>query len=343
MQIAFFDAKPYDRPAFLQHGQAAGLTFKFLDTRLCADTAALAAGCEAACVFVNDTVDAAAIDALCAAGVRLLALRCAGYNNVDLSHAFGRLHVVRVPAYSPYAVAEHAMAMLLTSIRRIHKAWARTRDYNFSLQGLTGFELHGRTAGIIGAGRIGQVFADLCRGFGMRVLLYDKYPPKNAGPDFVPLQELLRQSDVISLHCPLTDDTYHLIDAGAIAAMKKGAVIVNTSRGALIDAEALLEGIKARQVGAACLDVYEEESDLFFEDLSGHIMSDDTLARLIGMPNVLITSHQAFLTEEALDAIAATTVDNICRFFADGQCENELCYRCGKLADCAKNRAQKCF
>lgn len=343
MKIAFFDAKPYDLPAFEKYGAERGMEFAFYDTKLNINTAALAAGCEAVCVFVNDVLDAPVIDRLCELGVKLVALRCAGYNNVDLEHAFGRLHVVHVPAYSPYAVAEHAMALLLTSIRRIHKAYNRTKDFNFSLSGLTGFDLHGKTVGVVGTGRIGRVFIDICRGFGMNVIAYDKFPAENSGIEYVSLGELFERSDIISLHCPLTEETHHLIDAAAIERLKKGAVIINTSRGALIDAEALLEGIKSRKVGAACLDVYEEESDVFFRDFSGHIMSDDVLARLISMPNVIVTSHQAFLTEEALDNIAETTVNNIASFFGEGICDNELCYRCGRIETCKKERCERCF
>ncbi len=343
MRIAFFDAKPYDMPAFEKYGAEQGMKFSFYDTKLNIGTVTLAAGCEAVCVFVNDVLDAPVIDRLCEMGVKLIALRCAGYNNVDLSHAFGRIHVVHVPAYSPYAVAEHAMALLLTSIRRIHKAYNRTKDFNFSLAGLTGFDLHGKTVGVIGTGRIGRVFIDICRGFGMKVIAYDKFPAENAGIEYVTLDELFERSDIISLHCPLTEETHHLIDERAIERLKKGAVIINTSRGALIDAEALLEGIKSRKVGAACLDVYEEESDVFFRDFSGHIMSDDVLARLISMPNVIVTSHQAFLTEEALDNIAETTVKNIASYFGEGVCDNELCYRCGKIETCKKERRERCF
>ena len=344
MKVAFFDTKPYDRPAFEKYGAAADITFKFFEAKLNEDTAELARGYDGVCAFVNDTVSAPVIDKLAEMGVRVLALRCAGFNNVDMRYAYGRLHVLRVPAYSPYAVAEHAMALLLTSIRRIHKAYIRSRDFNFSLAGLTGFDLHGKTVGVIGTGRIGRVFIDICRGFGMRVLCYDKFPaPGLADGDrirYVDLPELYRESDIISLHCPLTPETHHLINAESLAACKKGVVLLNTSRGALVDAEALLSAIKARQVGAACLDVYEEESDLFFEDNSGHILEDDTLARLISMPNVIVTSHQAFLTEEALENIAETTVCNISEFFTNGTCENELCWRGTSAEDC---KSGKCF
>ena len=343
MRLAFFDAKPYDIPSFQAQCAREHIDVKFFETKLNLDTAELARGSDAVCVFVNDTVDAPVLDKLQSYGVQALALRCAGYNNVDIRHAYGRVHVFHVPAYSPYAVAEHAMAMLLTSIRRIHKAYIRTRDFNFSLNNLTGFELHGKTVGVIGTGRIGRVFMDICRGFGMQVIAYDKYPAADTGISYVSLDELFAQSDVISLHCPLTEDTRHLINRDSMTKMKKGVVLLNTSRGALIDAEALLESIKARHVGAACLDVYEEEADVFFEDFSGHIVEDDTLARLISMPNVIVTSHQAFLTEEALKNIAETTVDNLTRFFRDGTCENELCYRCGKIEHCKKERSGKCF
>ncbi|MBQ8610513.1 MAG: 2-hydroxyacid dehydrogenase [Oscillospiraceae bacterium] len=344
MKIAFFDAKPYDKPSFEQYAANTGITFKYFETKLNEDTAELAHGFDGVCVFVNDTVNAAVIDKLYAMGVRVVALRCAGFNNVDMKHAFGKLHVVRVPAYSPYAVAEHTMALLLTSIRRIHKAYNRTRDFNFSLSGLTGFDLHGKTVGVIGTGRIGRVFIDICRGFGMKVLAYDKFPAKGLDNGdtvrYVSLDELFAGSDIISLHCPLTEDTHHIIDAASLARCKRGVVLLNTSRGALVDAEALLAGIKSRQVGAACLDVYEEEADLFFEDNSGHILEDDTLARLMSMPNVLVTSHQAFLTEEALANIAETTVQNLLKLQTDGQCPNELCFRGTEAEDC---RSGKCF
>ena len=344
IKVAFFDAKAYDKPSFEHYGKLRDVQFRFLETKLNEDTVELAKGCDAVCVFVNDTVNAAVIERLYDYGVKLVALRSAGYNNVDVQDAFGKIHVVHVPAYSPYAVAEHAMALLLTSVRRIHKAYNRTREFNFSLSGLTGFDLHGKTVGVIGTGKIGRIFIDICRGFGMNVIAYDAFPAKNSGIEYVPLIELFERSDIISLHCPLTDDTRHMVGAEAIEKMKKGIVIINTSRGALIDAEALLEGIKARKVGAACLDVYEEEADIFFEDRSGHILNDDLLSRLISMPNVIVTSHQAFLTEEALNNIAETTVNNILSYFEnDGVCDNELCYRCGNIERCKKERKEKCF
>ena len=316
MKVAFFDTKSYDIPGFEHYAADSGLEIKFFETRLNEDTASLAAGYDAVCVFVNDTVSAAVVDELCQLGVKVLVLRCAGFNNVDIKACQGRLPVYRVPAYSPYAVAEHAMALLLTINRRTHKAYIRTRDFNFSLQGLAGFDLHGKTVGIIGTGKIGRVFADICKGFGMKILAYDKYPNPDSGLTYVDLPELFEQSDIISLHCPLTEETHHIIDAASIAKMKTGVTILNTSRGALINTEDLIAGIKNKKVGAACLDVYEEEGDFFYEDYSGHIVRDDKLVRLIAMPNVIVTSHQAFLTQEALDSIASTTVDNLVKFFA---------------------------
>ncbi len=346
MKITFFDTKEYDRSAF-EEAMPEDMEFKFFETRLTPDSVELAKGSDAVCVFVNDEVSAPVIDRLCELGVKAVALRCAGYNNVDVKHCFGKLHVFHVPAYSPYAVAEHAMAMLLTSIRRIHKAYIRTRDFNFSLNNLTGFDLHGKTVGVVGTGKIGRIFISICRGFGMKVLAYDKFPSQeyDGAEDvtYVSLDELLAKSDIISLHCPLTEDTLHLVNAESIAKMKKGVVLVNTSRGALIDAEALLAGIKDRRIGAACLDVYEEEADIFFQDYSGHILSDDVLARLISMPNVIVTSHQAFLTKEALKNIADTTIGNLREFEKSGMSDNELCYQCGKVDQCRHKRNKKCF
>ncbi len=343
MKIAFYDTKEYDQNSFLKANAGGRYEFSFFDTRLTKETCRLAQGCDVVCVFVNDEVTGEVIDELVKMGIRLIALRCAGYNNVDIEYAYKRIHVVRVPAYSPYAVAEHAMALLLTSIRRIHKAYIRTRDFNFSLSNLTGFDLHGKTAGVIGTGKIGRIFMDICKGFGMQVIAYDPYPLENSGIAYVSLDELFEKSDVISLHCPLTAENRHLVNAASIAKMKKGVVLINTSRGALIDAEALLTGIKERQIGAACLDVYEEESNVFFHDFSGHIVDDDVLARLISMPNVIVTSHQAFLTAEALSNIADTTLENIENFFRDGTCKNEICYKCPQVNTCKQEHNEKCF
>ena len=259
MKIAFFDTKPYDKSSFDKYTEDGKVEIKYFETKLNEDTVELADGFDAVCVFVNDTVTDAVIDRLAELGVRAVALRCAGYNNVNVKHAYGKIHVLRVPSYSPYAVAEHAIALLLTSIRRIHKAYIRTRDFNFNISGMTGFDLHGKTVGVIGTGKIGSVFIDICRGFGMNIIAYDKYPSpviQNSGcVKYAELDELFRESDIISLHCPLTEDTYHIIDADAIDMCKRGVIILNTSRGALVDAEALLAGIKSRKIGAACLDV----------------------------------------------------------------------------------------
>lgn len=343
IKVAFFDAKEYDIDSFNKANRNEQFDIRFFETRLTEDTVKLADGYDVVCVFVNDSVSKNVIDGLVKDGVKLIALRCAGYNNVDIEYAFGKIHVVRVPAYSPYAVAEHAMALLLTSIRRIHKAYNRTKEFNFSLSGLTGFDLHGKTVGVVGTGKIGRIFIDICRGFGMNIIAYDKYPAKDSGIDYVELNELLEKSDIISLHCPLTDENRHMINAESIGIMKKGVVLINTSRGALIDSDALVDGIKGRKVGAACLDVYEEESNVFFHDYSGHIVDDDTLARLISMPNVIVTSHQAFLTNEALDNIADTTLSNIDEYFSNNTCKNEICYNCEKVGKCEQAHKGKCF
>lgn len=328
MKLAFFDTKPYDIPGFDRYAVPAGIEIKYFEANLNIDTVSLAAGFDAVCVFVNDVVSAQVVNRLHELGVKAILLRCAGFNNVDIKACRGKLRVFRVPAYSPYAVAEHAMALLLTVNRRTHKAHNRTREFNFSLQGLTGFDLHGKTVGIIGTGKIGRVFADICRGFGMNILAYDRYPNPDAGLHYVELEELFEKSDVISLHCPLTEETNHMICAGSIDKMKDGVVLINTSRGGLIHTEDLIQGIKTGKVGAACLDVYEEEGEIFYEDLSGRVLQDDKLVRLIAMPNVIVTSHQAFLTAEALDNIASTTVTNMTRFFAgDPDSTTEVVYQ----------------
>lgn len=342
IKAAMFDTKPYDKESFEKYASDR-LSITYFDTRLTEETVSLAKGYDVVIVFVNDELTAPVIDSLYSYGVRLIALRCAGYNNVDVKAAFEKIHVVRVPSYSPEAVAEHTMALLLTSIRRIHKAYNRTREYNFSINGLTGMNLYGKTVGVIGAGKIGKAFIKICNGFSMRVLAYDKYPDETVPAEFVSLETLLRESDVISLHCPLTEENYRMINAETIAMMKDGAVILNTSRGGLINAEDLVDAIKSKKIGAACLDVYEEESELFFSDKSGHILRDDVLARLLSMPNVIVTSHQAFLTEEALAAIAQITADNIVTSLESDECENEICYRCERLGECRKDRSGKCF
>jgi D-lactate dehydrogenase len=312
-QIAFFDTKPYDKEWFTSLDP--GYKFIFYEHKLTPESAGLAAGCKAVVAFVNDTINRETIDKLYSLGVKLITMRCSGYNNVDLKYAAGKIDVVRVPTYSPYAVAEHAMALLLTLNRKIHKAYIRTRDFNFSLNRLTGFDLHGKTAGIIGTGQIGCIFKDICKGFGMNTVAYDLYPKKDSDINYVSLDTLFAESDIISLHCPLTADTKYIISEESIAKMKKGVYIINTSRGQLIDTDALVRSLKDGHVGGAGLDVYEEETDFFFEDYSGSIIDDDTLAVLISMPNVIVTSHQAFLTEEALKKIAEVTFFNLDEFF----------------------------
>ncbi len=321
--ISFYDTKTYDKKYFNIINEQYGFTINYFETKLSARTAKLAEGSDAVCAFVNDDVSAPTIDALNKLGIKIIAMRCAGYNNVDIRYAQDKIPVVRVPAYSPHAVAEHAMALLLTLNRRIHKAFLRTRDFNFSLNGLTGFDLYGKTVGVVGTGKIGSAFIDICRGFGMKVLAYDVFPNLD-GVEYVDMETLLERSDLISLHCPLTPSTRHIINAKSIDKMKKGVFIVNTSRGALIDSEALLYGLLNEKLGGACLDVYEEESDLFYEDNSATIVKDDILSRLICLPNVIVTSHQGFLTGEALTNIASTTLENISEFFADGSLDNQI-------------------
>jgi D-lactate dehydrogenase len=319
-RVALFDAKPYDKEYFdARLGQ--DLAIEYFEPKLGLRTALLAAGFPVVCVFVNDDLGTEVVERLAADGVGLIALRCAGFNNVDLQTAARvGISVTRVPAYSPYAVAEHAAALMLTLNRRTHRAYNRVREGNFSLAGLVGFDLHGRTAGVIGLGKIGRCFARIAAGFGMHVLAYDAVPDPGAaaelGLSLVGLDEVFERSDVISLHAPLTPDTFHLVNASRISQMKRGIMLINTSRGALVDAAALIEGLKQGQIGAAGLDVYEEESEYFFEDRSDQVITDDLLARLMTFPNVLVTSHQAFLTREALGNIADTTLGNIREYLA---------------------------
>jgi len=343
MKLAFFDTKPYDIPGFDRYAAPAGIEVKYYESKLNIDTAALAAGFDAVCVFVNDTVSAEVVQKLQGLGVKAIVLRCVGFNNVDLKACKGKLQVFRVPAYSPHAVAEHAMALLLTVNRKIHRAHNRTREFNFSLNDLVGMNLCGKTVGVIGTGKIGKAFINICKGFGMHILAYDKYPSEGLPVDYVELEELLSRSDVISLHCPLTEENKYLINQSTIEKMKKGVIILNTSRGGLIHAKDLLKGIKSRQIGAACIDVYEEEGDLFFRDNSGHILEDDILARLLSMPNVIVTSHQAFLTEEALENIASTTLNNIDLFFNKNESPNEVCYHCDNFEECSKTGTKLCL
>jgi D-lactate dehydrogenase len=319
--VAVFDTKPYDRDYLSIAAEAAGLTCRFHEFRLDVDTVAIAREAVAVCIFVNDRADRPVLEKLAALGVRHLALRCAGFNQVDLpaARALGVI-VTRVPAYSPHAVAEHTVALLLALVRKIPRAHNRVRELNFSLSGLVGFDLHGKTAGIVGTGQIGRLTAQILRGFGMTVLASDPAPAPawaaDHGIDYVALDRLLPASDIISLHAPLTPATHHLVNADSLARMKPGVVLLNTSRGRLIDTAALIAALKTGQVGGVALDVYEEEAGVFFEDLSGTVLADDELSRLLTFPNVLITSHQAFLTREALTEIARVTAENIRRLAA---------------------------
>lgn len=315
MRVLLFSSQHYDQESFARAGTGLPLDLHYQAARLCVDTAALAQGFEVVCAFINDELDAAVLERLAAGGTRLIALRSAGYNHVDLAAAerLG-LGVVRVPAYSPHAVAEHAVALVMALNRRLHRAYNRTREGDFTLHGLTGFDLHGKTVGVIGTGQIGEAFARIMAGFGCQILAHDPYPNPRLlalGARYLPLDALLRESRIVSLHCPLTADSHHLIDARTLAQMQHGAMLINTGRGALVDTPALIEALKSGQLGYLGLDVYEEEAQLFFQDRSDHPLQDDVLARLLTFPNVIVTAHQAFLTREALDAIAGTTLANI--------------------------------
>lgn len=330
MKIAVFSAKPYDKLFLEQVNQQDkhNHELEFLNPHLDSQTVTLAAGFEGVCVFVNDRLDRNVIKSLQQQGIKLIALRCAGYNNVDLQAAkeLGII-VVRVPAYSPHAVAEHAIALILTLNRKLHRAYYRVREGNFALDGLLGFDLHNRTVGIIGTGQIGRIAGQILHGFGCRILAYDLYPhaefAKRYG-QYVALEDLFAQSDIISLHCPLTPETYHVINEQAIATMKPGMMLVNTSRGGLVDTQAVIKGLKSQKIGHLALDVYEQESKMFFEDLSAEIIQDDVFQRLLTFPNVIITGHQAFFTEEALNNIAETTLANITAFAQNQSCPNQI-------------------
>ncbi|MEG0664385.1 MAG: 2-hydroxyacid dehydrogenase, partial [Clostridia bacterium] len=323
-KLAFFDTKPYDKLWFDKLNK--NYEINYFESKLSSKTVQLANGFDAVCAFVNDDLDKDVIKTLCDLGVKIIAMRCAGYSNVDFKQAFEKINVVRVPAYSPYAVAEHAMGLLLSINRKLHKAYNRTRDFNFSIVGLSGIDLRGKTAGIIGTGKIGKVFIEVCKGFGMNVIAYDPRPDEKANINYVSLDELFAKSDVISLHCPLTETTKYILSEDAFKKMKKGVFIINTSRGALIDTASLLDALNNETVRGAGLDVYEEEADLFFEDNSGMIIKDDILSLLLAHPNVILTSHQAFLTEEALENIAMVTLNNLDEFFENKPLTNEVCY-----------------
>lgn len=327
-KIAFFGAKPYDIASFDKVNEKYNYDIRYYKGHLNPNNVVLTQDTDVVCIFVNDTADAAVIDAMVDNGVKLLALRCAGFNNVDLKAAKGKLPVVRVPAYSPYAVAEYSLALMLSLNRKIHRAYWRTRDGNFSLNGLMGFDMHGKTIGIIGTGKIARILIRLLKGFGMRILAYDLYPDmKFAGEEgisYVSLDELYRESDIISLHCPLTDQTKYMIDKDSIDKMKEGVMIINTGRGQLINTNDLIEGLKEKKIVAAGLDVYEEEGEYFYEDKSDKIIDDDVLARLLSFNNVIVTSHQAFFTKEALHNIAETTLQNIEDFRCHRPLVNEV-------------------
>lgn len=328
MKIAFFDTKEYDKELFDKYNKDYGYEIKYFETKLNHETAPLANGFDVVCVFVNDEVNKETIDILVENNVKLIALRCSGYNNVDIKYAQGKICVVRVPEYSPYAVAEHAVALLLNLNRKLYKAFQRTKKYNFSLNGLLGFDINGKTVGVIGTGKIGKIFIKIMKGFGANVLAYDIYPDleyaRQLEFEYVDLERLCKESDVISLHCPLTEQTEHMINKDSIALMKKGVYIINTSRGKLINTKDLINALEKGQIGGLGLDVYEEEKDFFLNDMSNSYVRNQDLSVLLTMPNVVITSHQGFFTSEALNKISIDTLKNIQDIFAGKECENEI-------------------
>ena len=328
IKIAFFDTKEYDKKLFDEYNKKYNYKITYLESKLNKETAPLANGYDVVCIFVNDVVDRETIAILKNCGVKLIALRCAGFNNVDIKNMDSEIKVVRVPAYSPYAVAEHAAALLLSIDRKIYKAYQRTKKYNFSLNGLLGFDIHGKTVGVIGTGKIGKCFINIMKGFGANVLAYDVYKDEKAAEEigfkYVELNELYSSSDIISLHCPLTDDNFKMINKESIDKMKKGVIILNTSRGKLIDTDSLIEKLSENKIGGVGLDVYEDEGEFFLNDMSNSYMRDKDLSILLSMPNVVITSHQAFFTNEALNKIANDTCENIKEIFENGSCQNEV-------------------
>jgi D-lactate dehydrogenase len=332
ISIYFYDTKPYDRNTFEEINKQYGDKLKFFKGHLNPDTAELSKGADAICIFVNDMLTEEVAKILERNNVRLVALRCAGYNNVDLHAIKNRFKVARVPAYSPHAVAEHTLAMILSLNRKIHRAYYRIRDINFNIDGLLGFDMVGKTAGVVGTGKIGRVLIRILRGLDMNVLAYDPYPnekaAENLGFKYVELDDLYKNSDIISLNCPLTKETFHMINNSSLSMMKPNVMIVNTGRGQLINSKDLIEALKDHKIGSAALDVYEEESEYFFEDHSSTTIQDDVLARLITFNNVLITSHQGFFTKEALQSIARTTFENIHKYLIDGKIQNEVCEKC---------------
>lgn len=328
MRVLFFDAKSYDKENFDAYKEKYGFDIRYLKVKLNEETVDFVKGYEIISIFVNDTVNPPVIDKLIEYGVKLIVLRCAGYNNVDVNYINGRIKLVRVPAYSPYSVAEYTASMVMTLNRKIHKAYVRTREGNFSINGLMGFDLHKKTVGVIGAGRIARIFIKIMRGFDARVIAYDPYPnetfAKDLGYEYVDLDTLYRESDIISLHCPLTRENTYLINRESMKKMKDGVMIVNTGRGRLIDTIDLIEALKDKKVGAAALDVYEEEAGYFFEDMSSSVIEDDILGRLLSFNNVLLTSHQAYFTKEAFRDITLTTLENIQSFLQGKELENEI-------------------
>ncbi len=328
IKIAFFDTKEYDKKLFDEYNKKYGYEITYLESRLNSETAPLAKGFDVVCIFVNDVVDEKTIKILEEDGVKLIALRCAGFNNVDIKKIGEKLKVVRVPAYSPYAVAEHAVALLLSIDRKIYKAYQRTKKYNFTLNGLLGFDIHGKTVGVIGSGKIGKVFINIMNGFGCRVLAYDKFPDERAAKEmnfeYVDLDTLYKESDIISLHCPLTDENYKMINEESLDKMKDGVVLINTSRGKLIDTKSIIKRLEQGKIGGLGLDVYEDEEEFFLNDMSNSYIRDEELSILLTMPNVVVTSHQAFFTKEALNKIALDTCENIKEFFETGDCKNKV-------------------
>lgn len=347
-KMALFDTKPYDIISFEERNKDSQFEIKYFTEHLSLDTVVLTKGYDIVCIFVNDIITKDIIDKMYEYGVKVLALRCAGYNNVDFQSAFNKIHIVRVPDYSPYAIAEHTIALMMTLNRKIHKAYSRTKEANFSISGLLGFDLNGKTAGIVGTGKIAKIVIRILRGFGMNVLAFDLYPDnkfaEEMGITYTDLDSLYKNSDVISLHCPLTKDTEYLLREESFAKMKDGVMIINTGRGKLINTKDLIKSLKNGKVGYAGLDVYEEESSYFFEDKSDTVINDDTLARLLTFNNVIVTSHQAFFTKEALKNIADTTFKNIEAYLNGEELKNEICYRCEKYGGvCPKDTEKKCF
>lgn len=328
IKIAFFDTKEYDRKLFDEYNKNYGYEITYLESKLNSETAPLAKGFDVVCIFVNDVVDEKTIEILKEAGVKLLALRCAGFNNVDIKKLGDELPAVRVPEYSPYAVAEHAVALLLSIDRKIYKAYQRTKKYNFTLNGLLGFDIHGKTVGVVGAGKIGRAFINIMNGFGTRILVYDKFQDENTAKEmnfeYVDLDTLYKESDIISLHCPLMEDNYKMINEESLNKMKDGVVLINTSRGKLIDTKSLIKKLQEGKIGGLGLDVYEDEEEFFLNDMSNSYIRDEELSILLTMPNVVVTSHQAFFTEEALNKIALDTCENIKEFFETGECKNRV-------------------